>query len=290
MLPDQGIQVLNSTWAALGSIDNPAANGVALWDAGYRTSGLYYITTSNGGTKQVYVDLTTTDAETNKAGWMLAGSWSTASRWSLSATTTSSVLGTTAVNAFSNSFGTTSMQFMRAQVSSSITSTGASATSADFYFYWSAAANWRTRWVSDSSNSIYTSSTVNHVNPISRDAMQSFTKAYNLKFAYSVNQNWNNLSDNPGRQGDWWNGLAGTATAIGWNGANDGSFAILPQGSSYTGAGQDCNSNQTKFGSDDTASVGATPNVSYYGTSGTSDMNANTGSLGSDTNLWLWIK
>lgn len=280
--------------SSLGTISNPAESGVALWDAGLRVSGLYYITTSQGA-KQVYVDLSTVDSTTNKAGWMLVGSWSQASRWSIQATTSTSVFdGSSPQNCFSANFGTMPVNFIRLHVSSSISNTGSNATSADFYHYSSTSAPWRQWWVTDSSNNIVWSTTTNNGTSVAREALRQFTNSYNLKYGYSVSQQWQNLSDGAaapitGRQGDWWNGLNGTATAIGWNGANDGSFAILPQGSSSTGAGQDCVENNAKFGSDDTASVGAEPNAKAYPTSGTE----NTGQLatiGSDTNLWMWIK
>jgi len=291
---------LNRGIQTLGTLSNPATNGVALWDAGIRESGLYYISTSQG-TKQVYVDLATIDATTNKAGWMLVASWSQASNWSIQSTTSTDVFNdSTAKNCFSANFGTMPVNFVRMQVSSSIASTATNATSADFYHYSSSAAPWREWWVTDSSNNIVWSTTTNLntsgvPGDIPREAMRQFTSSYNLKFGYSVNQIWQNLSDGAsapiiGRQGDWWNGLNGTATGIGWNGANDGSLSILPQGSPSNGSGQDCNENQTKFGSDDTASVGATPNVAWFGTTATANLNNNTGFQGSDTNLWMWIK
>lgn len=286
--------------SSLGTLSNPASSGVDLWDAGVRASGLYYISTSQG-TKQVYVDLSTVDSTTNKAGWMLVGSWSQASRWSIQATTSTSVFDNTSPqNCFSANFGTMPVNFVRFLVSSSASNATTNATSADFYHYSSSAASWREWWVTNSNNDIVWSTTSNRNNAgsqasIPREAMRQFTSSYNLKFGYSVAQNWQNLSDGAsapiaGRQGDWWNGLNGTATAIGWNGANDGSISILPQGSASNGCGQDCDENQTKFGSDDNSAVGATPNVAWFGTSGTANLNANIGTQGSDTNLWMWIK
>ena len=276
--------------ASLGIIpSNPASSGVALYDAGYRTSGLYYITTSQG-VKEVYVDLTTLDATTNKAGWMLVGSWGTAWTWSQPSTTSSSTFSTSALNAFSSNFGTMQTQFVRMHVSSSISSTGTNADSCDFYHYASSSAPWREWWVTNSNNDIVWSvGATNNGGAIPREAMRQFTHSYNIKYNYQVGQNWNCLSDGSGapiigRQGDWWNGLNGTATSIGWFGATDGSLAILPQGSGSTGAGQDCNENQTKFGSDD-----GTLNVAMFGASATANV-GQSGTLGSNTNFWLWIK
>ena len=267
----------------------PATNGVQLWDAGYRTSGLYYITTSQG-VKQVYVDLSTTDATTGKAGWMLVGSWDTAWSWSQPSTTSSSIFSTSALNAFSSNFGTMQTNFVRMQVSSSISTTGANADSCDFYHYASSAAPWREWWVTNSSNDIVWSvGATNNGGSIPREAMRQFTHSYNIKYAYQVGQNWNCLSDGStapkgGIQGDWWNGLNGTATSIGWYGNGDGSLAILPQGSVSTGAGQDCNENQAKFGSDD-----GLLNTALFGASATANV-GQTGTLGSNTKLWMWIK
>ena len=292
-----GPQGLKSSLTAIGTLSNPATSGIQLYDAGYRTSGLYYITTSTG-TKQVYVDLTTTDATTNKAGWMLVGSWSQASRWSIQANTVASVIdGTTPVNGFGNSFGTMPANFVRIHVSTLISNTATNATSGYWYYYNSTATTGREWNVQNSSNTTWNPGTneANNINgaDFPRDNFKRFTSAYNLKFGYSVGQQWNGFADpsaGVSTQGDWWNGLNGTVTAIGRNGTQDGSFAILPQGSPYNTAGQDCNSNQSKFGSDDNSATGATPNVAWFGTTATNDMNANLGFQGSDTNFWLWIK
>lgn len=288
-----GVQSVNSDSVLKGTAQSPGSSAIDIL-ADYSSkgltpnSGLYYITTSNG-VKQVYCDMTTVSPTDSKAGWMLVGSWSTASNWSTNSTTNTSVFNTTPLNCFSANFGTMNMQYMRIHVSSSITSTGTSATSADWYFYWSTQANWRTRWVTDSSNNIRWSTTVNSGNSVQREAMQQFNFAYNLRFGYQVNQVWNNLSDGAaapiaGRQGDWWNGLNGTPSVIGWRGAGDGSLAILPQGSSSTGAGQDCNENNVKIGYDDDQLA------AWFGTTATNSLGANTGTQGSNTNLWMWIK
>lgn len=275
----------------LGTLSSPANNAIQLYDAGYRNNGLYYINTSTG-IKQVYCDLNTISPTDNKAGWMLVGSWATASNWSQLATTSTSVFNNSPLNCFSANFGTMNMNYMRMLVSSDINNSGTNATSCDFYFYWNSSANWRTRWVTNSSNDIRWSTTTNTTGSVPREALEQFNFAYNIKYSYQVGQVWNNLSDGAnapivGRQGDWWNGLNGSQTSIGWFGAGDGSLAILPQGSSYTGAGQDCNQNNVKFGSDDTSSG---PNVAYFGSSSTDDMNNNIGTKGSNTNFWLWIK
>lgn len=267
--------------------DNPATSGVQLYDLGLTTSGVYYINTANGGVKQVYVDLQTQDNVTGKAGWMLVGSWATAYAWQQQAATSSAVFDTTIKNCFSSNFGSANINFMRMQVASSI-STTKSLASADWYFYWQSATAWRSVWVPDASTN-YWSSTVNAGTSTPRESLKQFTHAYNLKFSYQVGQQWNNLSDgasspNAGRQGDWWNGLGTAGTSIGWSGAGDGSLAILPQGSSSTGAGQDCNEANAKIGYDDTVIA------AWYGGNATDNMNANTGTFGTGGNLYMWIK
>ena len=269
-------------------LDYVATSGVEVYNSGQRSSGMYSIATSTGA-KSVFLDLQTQDLVTGKAGWMLAGSWSTASSWSQQATTSLSVFDSSPNNCFSANFGLMNINFMRIHVSSSIYQSGSYATSADWYFYWQTARAWRTCWVTDSSNNITWSNAVNNGVSTPREALSQFSHAYNLKFNYQVGQTWNNLSDGGaspiiGRQGDWWNGLNGTASEIGWYGAQDGSLAILPQSSSATGAGQDCNENQSKVGFDD--SVLAT----WFGTSATANMNANNGTQGSNTSMWIWIK
>jgi hypothetical protein len=271
---------------SLGTINDPASSGVALWDAGIRESGLYYITTPNNGTMQVYADLSTQSADdvTGKAGWMLVGSWTNASEWTKSAATSNSVFGTTARNCFSSNFGDTNTNFMRVKVTDTITTIPSSSV-ADFYFYRASTISWK-RWWSPNGTSTYGSSTVNGGTPIYRDSLIQFTHAYNLKYTYKAStQVWNNLSDPTGIQGNWDTGLTSSGTSIGYYSASDGSLAIIPSGDTSTGAGQDCNVNNAKFGYDD---VG----VCYDGgSSSTYNMNTNvSGQSGQNQVLWMWIK
>jgi len=277
---------LTTDVTVLGTQTSPASSGVALWDAGLRTSGLYYITTSNGGTSQVYVDLSTQSADdvTSKAGWMLVGSWTNASEWTKSASTSNAVFDTTAKNCFSSNFGDTNINFMRVKVHDTITTVPTSSV-ADFYFYRSTATTWK-RWWTSNGTSPYTSSTVNGGTSTARDSLIQFTHAYNLKYAYKAStQVWNNLADNSGVQGNWDTGLTTSGTSIGFNSTDDGSFGIIPSGDTSTGAAHDCNVNNAKFGYDDA-------NICYDGgTSSTYNMNANASTRGGDNQvLWLWIK
>jgi hypothetical protein len=292
----------------VGSVTTPASSGVEIYDTGNRTSGLYYITT-NLGVKQTYVDLVTTDAVTNKGGWMLVGSWDQASRWSIAATTSTSVFdGTTVRNCLSANYGTMSTNFMRMHVSTTIANTGTNATSCDFYHYTSTARNWRNWWVTNSSNDIVWSTdgvgiaAANCASYTPRESFASFTHSYNLKYAYQVSQKWNGCSDGTGAPragstGNFWQGLEGVPSSVSWNANNDGTFSILPAnkdalspGSCINYSGQDSTGAQTKFGSDDSSSVGATPNMAFFGSSA-NDISTNQAQLqGSDTKFWLWIK
>jgi hypothetical protein len=294
---DTGGNIVDRTFnivPIIGTQLAPAVSGVELWDYGYRTSGLYYIATSQG-TKQVYVDLSTVDATTGKAGWMLVGSWGTAWNWALPSTTSTSVFSDTPQNCFSANFGAMNTNFMRVHVADNISQTGANATSADWYYYNATGATWREWWVQSSSNDRYQSSGygsfaagLNNGTNATRDALRPFNHAYNLKFGYQANQNWNNLSDPPGIQGDWWNSLNGTQSSIGWHGGNDGSLSITFQGDASTVTGQDVLFQHSKVGADD-ANPG-NPNVAWFGDTAAENMNAQTGNKGSNTKLWMWIK
>jgi len=58
---------------ALGSQGNPAASAEALRSAGTTTDGLYYISTPDGGTQQVYCMFTSGSSQGGDYGWMLVG-------------------------------------------------------------------------------------------------------------------------------------------------------------------------------------------------------------------------
>ena len=61
---------------ALGEEQNPASSAQALRDAGTTTDGVYYITTPDGGTQQVYCMFTSGSSEGGDYGWMLVGRFS----------------------------------------------------------------------------------------------------------------------------------------------------------------------------------------------------------------------
>jgi len=147
---------------------------------------------------------------------------------------------------------------MRVQVASSIDLTAANSI-ADFYYYWAEQTKWKTVWAAGpGSNFHYNSSTFNN-SSVPRISLKQFNFAYNLKFGYTANtQQWANLSD-PGTSGstgteswsDWYSGLTSPGVTLGTNMRDDGSLGIIPDGNTSTGAGQDCNSNNAKYGYDD---------------------------------------
>ena len=59
--------------AALGTIDNPATSAEALRVNGVTTNGVYYISTPDGGTQQVYCMFTSGSSQGGDYGWMLVG-------------------------------------------------------------------------------------------------------------------------------------------------------------------------------------------------------------------------
>ena len=296
-----------SAWSAIGlkdgsSFASAATSAVALYDLGIRGKGLFWITKADGTPIQVYCDLDTISPSDGKAGWMLVGSWATASEWTKDSTSSAATFGATALNCFSSSFGNTSMQHMRVKVSTAV-DTAVTSSEADWYYYWNAAIQWKTVWAAGSgTNTHYNSNTGTNnggVVSVSRNSLRQFTSAYNLRWSYaSTQQIWNNLSDSgvSGTTGteawyDWYSGLTTAGVTLGvYNaggaGRQDGTLAILPQGiaAADNTAGQDCNDNNAKYGWDD-ATIAA-----WAGTSATANLNANTGTQGANTNMWMWIK
>lgn len=285
-----------STWSLIGAKDgssyaSAAISATAIWDLGIRGKGLYWIQRADGTPIQVYCDLDTLGVD-GKAGWMLVGSWATASEWTKDSTSSAATFGSTALNAFSSNFGNTAMQHMRVKVATSIDLASASS-DADFYYYWSSAVQWKTVWAAGSGvNNHFNSATVNAGGAVPRCSLRQFSYAYNLKFGYTANyQTWANLSDSgiTGTTGteewrDWYSGLTTPGITLGANMRGDGSLAICFGGDTSTGAGQDTNNQNAKYGYDDTGIC------AWGGTTGTNNMGANTGTQGNNTNLWMWIK
>jgi len=291
-----------SSWSAIGlkdgsSLGNAATSAVALYDIGLRGKGLYWITKADGTPIQVYCDLDTISPSDGKAGWMLVGSWATASEWTKDSTSSAATFGATALNCFSSSFGNTSMQHMRVKVSTAVDTAPASS-EADWYYYWGSAIQWKTVWANGAgTNNHYNSSTVNNGASTPRNSLRQFTVAYNLRFGYTANtQVWANLSDSgvTGSTGteawyDWYSGLTTAGVTLGvYNaggaGRQDGSLAINFSGDTSTGCGHDCSNNGAKYGWDDNVLV------AWAGTSATQNFGAQTGTQGANTNMWMWIK
>jgi len=273
--------------STLGTSGNPASSGVALWDAGFRESGLYYVDTANSGAIQVYVDLTedSVDSTDSKAGWMLVGSWGTSYQWRNSANSSSDTFSTTVRNCFSSSHGDHTTKFFRVKVASSLATVPGSSI-ADWYYYKSSGVAWKRWWTTDGTT-VYTSTSGNNGGTVVRDSLIEFTHAHNLKYDYTQsNQIWNNLGDSGGRNGNWDTALTTSGNSCGWDASNDGSLAILTSdaASSNNTAGQDCNINNAKFGLDDTT------NSYGGGSSGTDNVGQTPSISGHDTNLWIFIK
>lgn len=286
-----------SAWSLIGAKDgssfaSAATSATAIWDLGIRGKGLFWVQRADGTPIQVYCDLDTLGQD-GKGGWMLVGSWATASEWTKDSTSSSAVFGSTALNCFSSNFGNANMQHMRVKVATSIDLVSASS-DADFYYYWSSPVQWKTVWAAGAGvNNHYNSGTVNAGGSVPRNSLRQFSYAYNLKFGYTANyQVWANLSDSgtsgPGTGSeewrDWYSGLTTPGITLGANMRGDGSLAICFGGDTSTGAGQDTNNQNAKYGYDDTGVC------AWGGTTGINNMGANTGAQGNNTNLWMWIK
>jgi hypothetical protein len=274
-----------------------ATSATAIYDlTGTTTSGLYWILGEGSVPRQVYCDMTTL-GEDGKPGFMLAGSWSQASEWTKNSTSTVTTLGSTAVNAFSAIFGNFSIKHMRVHVSSGVDVRGSSA-EADWYYYWNTPTTWKTVWSpNNGTNSNYVSTpAINNGTSIPRISLKQFTYAKNLKYNYTVGQEWASLSDNTISTtqvwANWWSGLTSSGVTLGvysygvdtsGNGT-DGSLALLRQGSTDNSAGQDSATFNSKYGYDDGALHAVSATSATYTTGSSGVVN------GSNTNMWIWIK
>lgn len=298
------VEVYTGTmWSMIGAKDgssfaSAATSATAIWDLGVRGKGLFWIQKADGTPIQVYCDLDTLGQD-GKGGWMLVASWATASEWTKDSVSSSATFGSTALNCFSSNFGNTNIQHMRVKVSTSIDTAPASS-EADWYYYWSSPIQWKTVWAAGAGTNNHWNS-ASGVNPagaaVQRNSLRQFNYSYNLKFGYTGNtQIWNNLSDTgtSGSTGteawyDWYSGLTTAGYTLGvYNaggaGRQDGTLAIIYSGDTSTTAGQDCNNQNAKYGYDDNGLC------AWGGTSATNNLNAQYGTQGSNTNMWMWIK
>lgn len=291
-----------TTWSMIGAKDgssfaSAATSATAIYDLGVRGKGLFWIQKADNTPIQVYCDLDTLGQD-GKGGWMLVASWSTASEWTKDSVSSSSTFGSTALNCFSSNFGNTNMQHMRIKVSTSIDTAPASS-EADWYYYWSSPIQWKTVWANGAgTNNHYNSgSGINNAASTQRNSLRSFNYSYNLKHSYTGNtQTWANLSDG-GTSGytgteawyDWYSGLTTPGYTLGvYNaggaGRQDGTLAMIFSGDTSNTAGQDCNFQNTKYGYDDNLLC------AWGGTTATNNLNGQSGTQGSNTNMWMWIK
>ena len=73
-ITDQYHMMQEGGWVSdLGEAGNPAASAEAIRAAGTVTNGVYYISTPDGGTQQVYCMFTSGSSQGGDHGWMLAG-------------------------------------------------------------------------------------------------------------------------------------------------------------------------------------------------------------------------
>lgn len=288
----------------------PAKSAAALSAAGFTGKGYFWIDTPNGGPQLTWCDLDTADEDGNK-GWMLVASWSTGSSWRNSTATTRATLsGTAGANRWSANFGDFLVQKMRVTANSSVATTLGSSAAADWYYHWSTRVPWKSvwswragtnnNWINDTSGDSNGNinafagwpEPINNANTaVPRVCMRGFNWAYNIKYSYKAStQRWVGFSDGGGSGtaqswSDFWTGLTAPGVTIDVSlPGGDGNIAIIPSGTTYTTAGQDCDHNQSKVGYDDTAAS------YYYGASATADMNTNNANTGTDYPLWFWIK
>jgi len=307
-----GINWINASTGkslTLGSTSATAARSIQeLIDAGYTGRGSYFIDTPNGGIKEVYCDFDT-QAENGTSGWVLVASWATDSEWTKNSTSTTSVLGTTAANAFSSNFGDMFINYFRITANGSInTALGKSAT-ADWYFYWKKPIPWWQVWAENpGANQSWVTTDQGPPSPINQGAaahpricLKKFDWAYNIKFSYRSSQRYNSLSDSGDAKNqvwpDWKTGLTTAGTTLGVysfaGGALDGTLAIGPRDDvrptqSQNTYAHDCTQQNAKVGYDDNLVC------NFYGKRGDHlggqvNSDGTTGAI-TATSLWFWIK
>lgn len=306
------------------SEDRAAPSAKWLYDNGIKTSGkeLLWITTSTGGTQQVYCDFDTPDRDGN-SGWMLVGSFAQGYRWGgkdQEILTSSDTIGTSPVNKVSSNFGDTTINQFRVTSNSSITSNLGSGAAADFYYQWDTACTWKEVWKPDSGQSgkYYLS---NGTNPaVNRCCIRQFNSSYNIKYGYeNPNHKFNNITDygyqnsktveslyTTGTIGegvaplagifDVWTALSAPGYRFEWyyvgrsatyssrsGGDLDGSLSIPVQGAGTDTTGQDVDNNIS-------AKIGVDDNGNWGGAATDATTNAGNNGAITSTSLWWWIK
>lgn len=286
--------------------NTPAADARQIYAANpSATNGLYYISTANGGVKQVYCDFTTPD-ENGDRGWMLVASWASGSQWRDSWTTSSATLSSITANTWSSNFGNNYINKFRITATNSISSLGSSA-AADWYYHYTVPVSWKSVWAWGPGSSNWINDTtgdgrgninffsgwpspVNNGTSTPRCCLRGFNWAYNIKYNYQAStQRWNNLSDSGGGGTgqaipDFWAGLTTPGITLNYSFAQDATLGIIPQGDTSTTCAHDCNNNNAKVGQDDSGIC------YYYGSSSTANLAANVGNTGTDYPLLFWIK
>ena len=304
------IELLTVPPSALGGSSATAANTVAeIAATGQRGKGYFYINTPNGGIKRVWCDFDTLD-ENGNTGWMLVASWTNGSTWTQATNSSSNIVGPGNLTyGWSSNFGDYTINQFRVTANwNAQDALGPNAAGGDWYYYFSTAVPWKTVWspangnynwfngsAGDSDKNITAFSgwpvTSNNTGgTVERACLRGFNWAYNLKYAYKAStQRWNGLSDPSATQTatfncNFWSGLTTSGVSLNCNVNGDGSLAIIPSGTTWTTAAQDCDHNQSKVGYDDTGVC------YYYGASATADQNTNVATTGTDWPLYFWIK
>lgn len=303
-----------TTWRYLDapgtSSANPAPSAKYLYEQEIVTSGkeFYWIDTPNGSVCKVFCDFDTQD-ENGATGWMLVATFDTAWEWSVGATTTHNLIGSTySGRQISANFGDYNCEMFRVCCNSSIDAIHGNSAFGDWYYYLSGGTSWKQWWAPATGFSYYNGfnygitndSGANHP----RQIMVPFTHAHNIKWNYTTTQHqYNSLSDASantsgyfagGNSSQYWEALTNAGygftvynqeTSSG-SGSSDGTLGILPQG--YTGpanaTGQDINACQSKIGRDDNAQN------SSFGSSASYNYATNATGLNTVTGAMFWIK
>jgi hypothetical protein len=181
-----------------------AASAKEIYDNGFVTAGKMYrwITTPNGGAKEVWCDFDTKDQFGN-SGWMLVGAFEQGWRWgggnSSGVTTTASTIAPSSSQyAISSNFGDFDMNMFRITGADSVTG-GNISQYYDFYYKWDTAIMWKEVWKPDAgagSGGRYYLSDGNNPANVYRCSLRKFQGSFNIKYNYfNANHRFNNLSD-----------------------------------------------------------------------------------------------
>jgi len=186
------------------SASTAAPSAAYLYDNGIVTSGkgTYWITTADGGAKEVYCDFDTLDEDGN-SGWMLVASFEEGRYWggkNNNILTTRNSIGTAAsgYNVSAN-FGNQTMNRFRVTANDSITGDLGGSALADWYYNWDNAITWKEVWAptSGGTNHYLSRDALNASSQaVQRTCIRKFQGSYNLKYSYvAATHVYNNVTD-----------------------------------------------------------------------------------------------